>query len=353
MSSLNESFFNHIVEKMTTKRNVFGSVLCVEKDDNTISWVGGAGNIKEDDQYFIASVTKLYITAVIFKLKAENRLKLEDKISKYLCDDLIRGIHVMNEKEYSNDITILQLISNTSGIPDYFSQKQSNGKNPALELLNGKDEPWPLEKTLTIVKTIKPKFRPGQKGKVNYSDTNYQLLGKIIEIITEKSIQDVFKKFIFDELNLSKTYVYEDVKDSIPVPMYYKSKPIHLPNYMASITPEGGIVSTAKETMIFLKAFFSGYFFPKAEINEMKKWNLNFPPPGLFFYGIGLERLWVPRFITPFKPIKEILGFWGQSGAFAFFNPETDLYFTGTVNQLSGFGHSAAFKAMIKIIKSI
>lgn len=352
VKSLNESFLNHIVEKMTRKRNVFGSVLCVENGDNTISWVGGAGNIKKDDQYFIASVTKLYITAVIFKLRVENGLKLEDKISKYLCEDLIRGIHVMNGVDYSNDITILQLISNTSGIPDYFSQKQSNGKTSSVELLNGKDEPWPLEKTLTIVKTIKPKFRPGQKGKVNYSDTNYQLLGKIIEIITGKSMRDVFKEVIFDELNLSKTYVYEDVKDSTPVPMYYKSKPIHLPNYMASVTPEGGIVSNAKETMIFLKAFFSGYFFPKEELDELKKWNFIFFP-GQFYYGIGLEKLWVPWFISPFKPIKEILGFWGQSGAFAFFNPETDLYFTGTVNQSSGFGHSAAFKAMVKIIKSL
>ena len=68
---------------------------------------------------------------------------------------------------------------------------------------------------------------------------------------------------------------------------------------MASITPEGGIGSTAKETMIFL---------PEKEINGLKKWNLIFFP-GLFYYGIGLEKLWVPRFIKPFKPIKEILGF--------------------------------------------
>ncbi len=59
------------------------------------------------------------------------------------------------------------------------------------------------------------------------------------------------------------------------------------------------------------------------------------------------------RIISPMKPIKEILGFWGQSGAFAFYNPERDIYFTGTVNQSSGFGHSAAHKAMLKTIKAI
>jgi D-alanyl-D-alanine carboxypeptidase len=83
----------------------------------------------------------------------------------------------------------------------------------------------------------------------------------------------------------------------------------------------------------------------------LKKWNLIWFP-GQFYFGVGLEKLWTPRVLSPFKPIGELLGCWGQSGAFAFHNPENDLYFTGTVNQLSGFGHSAAFRAMIKIIKA-
>lgn len=74
--------------------------------------------------------------------------------------------------------------------------------------------------------------------------------------------------------------------------------------------------------------------------------------PGSFYYGIGLEKLWVPRIYSPFKPINEIIGFWGQTGAFAFYNTERDLYFTGTVNQSSGFGHSAAVRAMIQIIRA-
>lgn len=125
-----------------------------------------------------------------------------------------------------------------------------------------------------------------------------------------------------------------------------------MPKYMASITAEGGIVSTAAETMVFLKAFFSGRFFPQEVLHELTEtWNLIFFP-GQFYFGLGLEKLWTPRFLYPLKPVGEILGFWGQSGAFAFFNPQTDLYFTGTVNQLSGFGHSAAHKAIIHIIKA-
>lgn len=350
--AVDNSFFEQVVEKMIKSRSVFGAVLCVENGDKTISWVGGAGNIKKDDRYFIASVTKMYVTAVILRLRAEDILQLEDSIFKYLPGNLLSGLHVLNGVDYTREITVAHLMSNTSGIPDYFSYKQADGKSAASQLLEGNDETWTLEKELKTAKKLNPKFKPGQKGKVSYSDTNYGLLGAIIENVTGKKIADVFKEYIFDELNLENTYVYQDTDDQTPVPMYYKTKQVHLPRYMASIPAEGGIVSTAEETMIFIKAFFNGRFFPKDNLDELKKWNFVFFP-GQFYYGLGLEKLWVPRVVSPFKPIREILGFWGQSGAFAFYNPHTDLYFSGTVNQLSGFGHGSALKAMIKIIKHI
>ena len=74
--------------------------------------------------------------------------------------------------------------------------------------------------------------------------------------------------------------------------------------------------------------------------------------PGLFQFGIGLEKLCIPRIVSPLKPIKEILGFWGQTGSFAFYNPQTDLYFCGTTNQIDGKGHRLASNAMVKTIKS-
>lgn len=348
--TMNASFLESTVEKMTKKRNNFGAALCVEQGDDNFSWTGAAGNIEKDDQFFIASVTKLYVTAVVLMLKGDGRLQLEDRITDYLSEDIMKGIHVLEDVDHSSDITIKHLISNTSGIPDYFSGKQSNGKTVQTNLFNGYDEGWPLEETLKMSKSQKPKFKPGQSGKANYSDTNYQLLGKIIENITGLSISEVFQTFIFDALELSKTYVFEDISDVKPVPLYYRSNAVHLPKYMSSVSAEGGIVSNAEEMMIFLKAFFNGRFFPKEELETLKEWNLILFP-AQFSFGIGLEKLWVPRIYTPFNPIKEILGFWGQSGAFAFYNPEKDLCFTGTVNQSSGLGHISAYKAMLKIIK--
>lgn len=347
---LNETNLNQVVERMVKSKNVFSAALCVENGSGTFSWYGAAGEMNRDDKYFIASVTKLYVTIVVMRLIDEKKISLEDKISNYLSSQLIQGLHILNGIDYTSQLTVKHLISNTSGIPDYFFHKQPSGKTAADELLSGRDESWDLDKTIELVKNLKPNFRPGQKGKASYSDTNYQLLGRIIETITGKTIGQVFNEYIFDVLNLQNTYTYSDINDTAPTKFYYKSVETWLPIYMASVGVEGGIVSTSTEVMAVIKAFFNGTFFSKEKINELKQWNLLFGP-GIFYFGIGLEKLFIPRIMTPFKPIGEILGFWGQTGSFAFHHPKTDLFFTGTTNQINGAGHRAAGTAIHKIIK--
>ena len=346
------AFLEETVGGMTRNRAVHGAILCVEDGSGSLSWKGAAGNLEADQRYFIASVTKLYVTVVILSLCRETRISLEDPISRYLPEELYRGLHVMGGVDRTAQITIRQLISNTSGLTDYFFGKDSDGTKVATALLEGRDEEWPLERIVERVRTLKPRFLPGQRSKVHYSDTNYELLGRIIETVTGRPIVDVFSELIFDPLELRETYAFTDPDDSSPAPMYYRDKPTRLPRYIASITPEGGIVSTATEVMAFLKAFFTGRFFPAETVEELKQWNRIYFP-GQFDFGIGLEKQWVPRIVSPWRPIGELLGFWGQSGAFAFHNPERDLYFTGTVNQLSGFGHGSAVKAMVRIMKAV
>jgi CubicO group peptidase (beta-lactamase class C family) len=352
MKKINQEFLNRELQTIINKKNVFSAVLRVESGDNNFSWTGATGDMQADSPYFIASVTKLYITVVVMHIIDEQRLSLDDSIAKYLPEEELRGLHVIKGVEYSHQITIRHLISNSSGLPDYFFHKQPDGQTAASKILEGIDQSWPVEQTISTVKQLKPNFPPGKKGKAAYSDTNYQILGKIIETVTGKTMSEVFKAYIFDALDLRHTYTYQDVNDNAPVPFYYQAKKLWLPNYVASISAEGGIVSTAEEVMIFLKAFFQGSFFPAERIEQMKRWNVILPPPGLFLFGVGLEKIWTPWFISPFKPIKEILGFWGQAGSFAWYNPDTDLYFCGTTNQIDGSGHAAAANAIVKIIKA-
>lgn len=337
-STIEPSFIDDLVTEATSRKNIFGVVLAVESGDNSLSYISAAGNLTTDEPYFIASVTKLYVTAVILKLRSENRLNLHDKISQYFSDDILHQLHVYKSKDYSKDITIKHLMSNTSGIPDYFSSAATK------ELLAGIDQSWSFDRELTAVKQMKPKFAPGQK--VQYSDTNFQILGKIIETITKKDIHTTFKEIIFDELQLENTYLYEDPKDSRPSTFYYKEKKMDRPNYMSSIGPEGGIVSTAKECMIFLKAFFNGQFFPKEYFDELKEWKFLFMP-GTFFYGVGIANQ--PISLKDFK--NGLIGHWGQTGSFAFYHPKTDLYFTGTTNQF--WGQRIAAQMMAKVIKQL
>ena len=350
-SQIDSEFVQGLVDGMVDEKRVFGAVLRVESGDGSLAHTCAAGEMEPDDRYYIASVTKLYVTAVVMRMRQGGKLRLEDRIVDYFPDGELDRLHVLKGTDHTAEITIAHLISNTSGLPDYFFDKGESGKSAADELLAGKDEPWPIERVLEASRRIGPRFRPGQKGRALYSDTNYEIMGAIIEHILGKPIGQVFKELIFDDLGLRDTYAYDDVNDTTPARVFHKSTPLHLPQYMTSVTAEGGIVSTAEESMRFLKAFFAGRYFPAEQIEDLKRWNLMFRP-GMFLYGIGLEKLYIPPVLKRFYPSGEILGYWGQTSAFAWYHTESDLYFTGTANQLAGPGHNAAGKAILRILKA-
>lgn len=187
-------------------------------------------------------------------------------------------------------------------------------------------------------------FPPGKKGRALYSDTNYQMLGHIIEIASGKSYEDALKHYVFSPLGLNKTYLYTDTNDTHPANIYYKSTPLNIPRAMASTGPDGGIVSTARESMVFLKAFFGGGVFPVEYVKELGVWNRIFFP---LEYGLGVMRYKLPRIFSGFRPFPEFIGHSGLSGAFAYYCPAKDLYITGTVNQIAKPG--TAYKMMLRL----
>ncbi|NTV47143.1 MAG: beta-lactamase family protein, partial [Chlorobiales bacterium] len=236
----------------------------------------------------------------------------------------------------------------TSGLPDYFEDKPGGGVILLDELRSGIDRSWTFEEAVAHSKRMTPFFKPGEKGKAHYSDTNFQLLGKIIEGIDGKQLAEVLDERIFRSLALKKTYLFTDCTDTLPADIYYKDHPLHIPKAMASFGPDGGIVSTAEETMTFLKAFFNGRFFPQAVLKDLYHWNsVMFP----LEYGVGVMRFKLPWIFSPFKPMPELIGHSGLSGAFAYFCPEKDVFMTGTVNQIHSPG--TAYKLMLKLITAL
>lgn len=193
---------------------------------------------------------------------------------------------------------------------------------------------------------MKPKFIPDSK-KAFYSDTNFQILGKIIELVTGKSFSTVCNEMIFSKLNMKNTYIYEDIKDEKPIPIFWKEKELKIPKAMKSFGADGAGVSNAKEMNMFIRGFFEGKLFPKEKLKEIQVfYSMGFP----FKYGIGIQKFSLPFFLSPFNSY-EMIGHSGLNGTFCFYYPKKELYITGTINQTAK--PQAAFSLMIKLLNSL
>jgi len=215
-------------------------------------------------------------------------------------------------------------------------------------LTKGFDRSWSFEEAIEYSKTLKPLFEPGAKGRAHYSDTNFQLLGRIIENVTKKSLTEIFDELIYKKLVLTKTYLFSDIEDTRPKTLYYKDRELFIPKAMVSFGPDGGIVSTSEELLIFTEAFFNGAFFPQQYMDTLKVWNKIFFP---MQSGIGIHRFKLPWIFNPAGQIPELIGHSGLSGTIAYHSPEKKLYITGTVNQVAF--PDTSFRLAVKLIQKI
>jgi CubicO group peptidase (beta-lactamase class C family) len=333
-----------ILNKTIDDKKVFGCNFAM-KYQNEI-WHGTAGNFDTDDSYFIASTTKLFTTALILNLRATGALSLNDPIHLYLDKSIIHQLLVLKATDFSEKITIQHLLSHTSGLADYFQDKESNGNSWEDELKQGRDKAWTLEDVISKTKNMRPKFAPGSKGKAHYSDTNFQLLGKIIETISGKNYTSFCEEIILKPLQLKHTYMYGNTGDQTPHAMYFKNSVLNIPLAMASFKSDGGMVSNTKDLMTFTEAFFKGQLFPYKYLSELQVWNNIFFP---MQSGIGIHRFKLPWIFNPTGAVPELIGHSGLSGTLAYYSPKHDLFIVGTVNQIAY--PDISFKTAIKLIR--
>lgn len=332
-----------ILDRTVADNKIFGAAFSVSYQGK--EWHGAAGNLDIGQQYFIASTTKLFVTALILNFRQRGFLSLDDTIDRFLEPEIIKNLHVYKGTDYSGKITIQHLLTHTSGIPDYFQQKTADGSSFEKELLKGIDRHWTFRDTVEYSKGLEPYFIPGKKA--HYSDTNFQLLGEIIRGISGASLEENINRIILDPLGLTKTYMFSDISDKHPMHLYYKEKELHVPKAMSSFGPDGGMVSTSVEMLTFIQAFFEGNFFPKSFFPELQQWkNIFFPIQS----GIGIHRFKLP-WLMSFGTIPEMVGHSGLSGAMAYYCPKKDFYISGTVNQIATPGLS--FKVAIKLLQHV
>ena len=348
---LTKALIEQQAERMCRSRHVHGAVIAADHPATQAHHVAAAGDLTPDCRFCAASTTKLIVTIVTMRLVEAGRVALDDPMAVHLPAEMIAGLHRYKGADHTGSITLRHLISNHTGLRDYFSLKGPDGRKPVDTLMAGDDSPWPLERTLQAVRQSEAQFLPGQTGKVAYSDTNYQLMGAILERVTGQSLPDLFAAEVFDPLGLKETYIYADPADERPVWFYGGARRLHLPRYLASVPAEGGMVSTATELAGIGRAVFEGRLFDIDALLTQQNWRMIFWP-GQFYFGLGLEKLWTPCLLSPLRPIRNVMGFWGQTGAFVFHHPVTGLTCAGTVNQANGWGHASAMRAILRIIRA-
>lgn len=140
--------------------------------------------VGENTTFQIASVTKQFTAAAVMLLVEKGKLSLDDALGKYVSDVPAKW----------SGITIRQLLNQVSGIPNY----TAGGK-----LI--KDKTYTQSEILALVKDIPVRFEPGAKWE--YSNTNYFLLGMIIEKVSGKAYPEFMSERIFKPLGMTSTTI--------------------------------------------------------------------------------------------------------------------------------------------------
>ena len=287
-------------------------------------------------QFKIASVTKTFTAVIILQMVEEGQLKLDDLVSEYLDKELIETIHIYKGKSYGNQITIEQLLGHTSGLADYFFDDWRF----LLGLKINPRRSWTPDKILGKFykhrMNKKAKFAPGTS--FHYSDTNYLLLGLIIEKLNNASLASQYRSRIIEPLNMDYTYfdIVETGTDKL-MHQYMNGRNVTKNMNTSMDWAGGGLVSTTRDLTTFIKALFNCDLFENKSTLD-----LMLPKEGSG-YGLGLSRSrYHIRFGEDAEPTLFLgfghTGFWG---VYMRYIPSEDIslvYSIGQVNAKGNYG---------------
>jgi len=319
-----EQKLEHVYNKYEKRMKSHGMAFLIEDETGKFSWNMETGELRNNTKFAIASVTKMYAATVILNFVDEGKINLEDKVAKYLDTDTMKGLHIYKGKDYSNELTIKNLLMQTSGLPDYFSGALPGERS--LEKTLDYDREFTFEQAISINKRLKPRFAPNTKGKAYYSDMNWDLIGLMIEKISGKSVEENYKKYIYEPLGLKETYLFTKGMEFDFPGIWVNKKICKIPKLLAGWPASGGIIATKTDLMVFLKAFWNGVLFNKSHYDMIRIYNrIQFFP---MEYGLGNM-----RFNAYGMP--EIIGHSGATGVLCYYVPKYQVYITGCMNELS------------------
>jgi D-alanyl-D-alanine carboxypeptidase len=205
------------------------------------------------DRFHAASVSKMFIATVILQLAQEGVLSLDDTVQQWMPDLVPNGEH----------ITLRHLLNHTSGISNYLE----GGFVDAF--MSDQQRFWSQQELVTYAVSRPPYFAPGEPGRWRYSNTNYVLLGMVIEHATGTSPAQQVRWRIIEPLGLHNTFFepYE-LAEGHKARGYVGSQDMSNIN-MSIVWSAGGVVSTTEDLGRFTQALFSGQLLTPESMAEM------------------------------------------------------------------------------------
>lgn len=317
LKKIDKAALQAMVDKTARELMVPGALVLLRtpEGDFTVSYgtteLGTDSTPTAGTHFRIASNTKTITAALIVLLAEEGKLKLDDPVSKYVAN-------VPN----GDKITITDLLDMRSGLYNYTNApelSESMDKDPARA-----HTPADL---LAIAFKRPPDFQPGVE--YEYNNTNYALLGLIIEKAAAKPLAEVMRERLFGPLGMKETYLPASGDITLPEPYAhgygYGSVATVLtddepypPDIVAAaragtLNPAdftgvnhsfawaaGGAISTANDMATWIEALVSGKVL---DAEYQRKWSGSFKPqdpdkPHGQEYGYGMVRLsWGPNTI--------------------------------------------------------
>lgn len=232
-------------------------------------------NIK--NHFRIGSITKTFTVTAILQLAEDQKLGLDDPVSKYL-----------SFVPSGESITLRMLANMTSGLYPYTSDDAW-----VQELLKNPDRVWTPRELVDVAFKHPLNFTPGTQWE--YCNTNTVLLSMVIEKVTGQKTAEVFTKRIFEPLGLSNTSW--PTTSAIPEPYAHGYSEQTLDGKQADVTflnPSwawgvGNLISTLADLKIYAKALATGEKLISQEMQKQRLTWVTLPPnTAIKRYGLGI-----------------------------------------------------------------
>ena len=326
-ASIEGLFRNQVVKN----KNVKSAYLLVHSDQadihlNLAEGITGSQAADSRQPIYMASVGKLFTSTLVGILSEQGMLSFDDRIAEHLGQDLLEGLHVHKGADRTNEIRIKHLLNQTSGLADDFE--------PLLRQLLADSEfrITPREAIEWVKENSEPLFPPGSGFR--YTDTNYHLLGLIIEHRTGLPFYEALKQYIYEPLEMKHSSMlhYSEPMEPCSFPMadfsIRETRLNGVPAYGALDYAGGGIVAPTEDLLKFMKALVSHQLVSEGTLQTMmgdrSKFSIGIQ------YGCGIWHLTPVPVLMPKRYAS--WGVAGVTGAFMFYHPAMDAYFIGSFN---------------------